>query len=162
MGELTGGVLYAGFDESLAAGPEGPVRLRWYRAASDWGGPELGPTVVWAHGGAFFAGGLDQPEAPDVELALAARGVGVVTVDYRLAPVPGLPRFITGLARAQFPGPVGDLVTALRPVSARSEGRLILGGASAGGLFSRCRGVAYFGDGPRVERRHPCVRILPF
>ncbi|WP_443192760.1 alpha/beta hydrolase [Paenarthrobacter sp. AB444] len=147
MGELLSGVVDAGFDESLAAGPEGPVRLRWYRAASGLTATELGPTVVWAHGGAFFAGGLDQPEAHDVALALAARGVRVVTVDYRLAPVPGLPRFLAGSARARFPAPMEELVTALRHVGSRSEGRLILGGASAGACLAASAALRTLGTG---------------
>ena len=136
MGELLSSVSGPGFRESLTAGREGPIRLRWYRAAADLGTPAHGPTVVWAHGGAFFAGGLNKPEAHDVALALADRGVGVVTVDYRLAPVPGLPRFLTGSARARFPQPMEDLVTALRHVDGVSAGGVILGGASAGACLA--------------------------
>jgi acetyl esterase/lipase len=39
---------------------------------------------VWAHGGGFAAGDLDMPEAHAVATALAARGIAVVSVDYRL------------------------------------------------------------------------------
>ena len=36
---------------------------------------------VWVHGGAFVFGDLDMPEAHEVGLALAARGVPVLSVD---------------------------------------------------------------------------------
>ena len=43
------------------------------------------PALVWAHGGGFVAGDLDMPEADWVAPSLAARGVTVVSIDYRLA-----------------------------------------------------------------------------
>lgn len=60
------------------------VPVRWYEP---WPGSAAapGPTLLWLHGGGFFRGGLDQPEAHDVARSLAARGVRVATVDYRLA-----------------------------------------------------------------------------
>jgi acetyl esterase len=47
-----------------------------------------GTGLVWAHGGAFAFGDLDMPESDWVAEQLAARGTTVVSVDYRLAPVP--------------------------------------------------------------------------
>lgn len=47
-----------------------------------------GAGLVWAHGGAFAAGDLDMPEADFVARSLAARGITVASVDYRLAPTP--------------------------------------------------------------------------
>ncbi len=44
-----------------------------------------GARLVWAHGGGFVAGDLDMPEADWVARTLAARGVTVVSIDYRLA-----------------------------------------------------------------------------
>jgi len=67
-----------------------PVPIRWYHPAVEGSETTGVPTLLWAHGGGFFSGGLDQPEAHDVARALAQRGLPVVTVDYRLAPVPGL------------------------------------------------------------------------
>ncbi|MFJ4171658.1 alpha/beta hydrolase fold domain-containing protein [Paenarthrobacter sp. NPDC089714] len=75
----------SGILESVATGPDGPVRLRWYRPIPSRARVPA-PILVWAHGGGFFAGGIDQPEAHDVARALSDRGVTVVTVDYRLAP----------------------------------------------------------------------------
>ncbi|MFI2565400.1 alpha/beta hydrolase [Paenarthrobacter sp. NPDC018779] len=96
------------------------------------------PTLVWAHGGGFFAGGIDQPEAHDVARALSDRGVTVVTVDYRLAPPPGLNWAFKGRtrSRARFPLPMEDLLTALQHVGSQTEGGLILGGASAGACLA--------------------------
>ncbi|WP_394554092.1 alpha/beta hydrolase [Agromyces sp. MMS24-JH15] len=43
-----------------------------------------GAGLVWAHGGGFVHGDLDMPEAHWVARAFAARGVAVVSIDYRL------------------------------------------------------------------------------
>lgn len=128
----------AGYLKSLATGPDGPVRLRWYRPVGNEQMLAPRPTLVWAHGGGFFAGAVDQPEAHDVALALAHKGVTVVTVDYRLAPLPGLNwPFRRGTqARARFPLPMEDLLTALREVCSQSAGGVILGGASAGACLA--------------------------
>ncbi len=48
-------------------------------------GAVRGAGLVWAHGGGFAAGDLDMPEADWVSRTLAARGITVVSVDYRLA-----------------------------------------------------------------------------
>lgn len=96
------------------------------------------PTLVWLHGGAFFAGGLELPEAHAVATALAACGVTVVTVDYRLAPLPGLPwvgrRGPRG--RARWPHAHDDVVRAFRHVRAHAGGPVLLGGASAGACLT--------------------------
>lgn len=63
-------------------GPHGPLRVRLYRPAS-----AAGVGLVWAHGGGFAAGDLDMPEADGVARGLAERGITVVSVDYRLAPL---------------------------------------------------------------------------
>jgi acetyl esterase len=47
----------------------------------------VGAGLVWAHGGAFFGGDLDMPESDWVARQLAGRGIAVVTVGYRLAPI---------------------------------------------------------------------------
>ncbi|MFF5289626.1 alpha/beta hydrolase [Paractinoplanes globisporus] len=65
-------------------GPHGEVPVRIYRSGE--GGAAYG--LVWAHGGAFVGGDLDMPESDWVARQLARRGVVVVAVDYRLAPVP--------------------------------------------------------------------------
>ncbi|MEV7458187.1 alpha/beta hydrolase [Pseudarthrobacter oxydans] len=115
-----------------------PVPIRWYHPAVEGSETTGVPTLLWAHGGGFFSGGLDQPEAHDVARALAQRGLPVVTVDYRLAPVPGLSWIRRGdvRPRGRFPLPVEDLLTAFRSVSSQSAGGVILGGASAGACLA--------------------------
>lgn len=109
------------------------VPIRWYRAVPGVGTPG-GPTLLWLHGGGFFRGGLDQPEAHDVARSLAALGVTVATVDYRLAPVPG-----TGWATSRqhrYPVPLDDVLAAYHEVQAASPGGVVLGGASAGACLA--------------------------
>ena len=124
--------------DASVIGPHGPIPVRWYHPAAGSGATAPVPTLLWAHGGGFFAGGLDQPEAHDVARALAQRGLPVVTVDYSLAPLPGLPW--AGRRgrrpRARFPLPAEDLLTVLRSVSSQSTGGVILGGASAGACLA--------------------------
>lgn len=103
-------------------GPGGPVPARAYRTAA-----ASGTGFVWAHGGAFIAGHLDMDEAHWVALALAARGISVLSVDYR--------KCLNGV---RFPAPSDDLLTAWRWAVAHAgdlgtaPDRLQLGGASAG------------------------------
>ncbi|MGR0159177.1 alpha/beta hydrolase [Paenarthrobacter nitroguajacolicus] len=121
-----------------ATGQHGLVPIRWYKPAIASPEATQVPTVIWAHGGGFFSGGLDQPEAHDVAWALAQRGLPVVTVDYRLAPLPGLPWVGRGGARprGRFPQPAEDLLRAFRSVGSQSAGGVILGGASAGACLA--------------------------
>ncbi|MBT2585584.1 alpha/beta hydrolase [Arthrobacter sp. ISL-95] len=116
----------------------GQVPIRWYRPAVDGPAATRVPTIVWTHGGGFFSGGLDQPEAHDVASALAQRGLHVVTVEYSLAPIPGLPwvgrRGVR--ARGRFPRPMEDLLAVFRSVNSQAAGGVILGGASAGACLA--------------------------
>ena len=57
--------------------------MRVYPA--DAAAPRPTPGLVWAHGGGFVAGDLDMPEADWLARTFAARGVTVVSIDYRLA-----------------------------------------------------------------------------
>lgn len=126
----------------LLAAPGGgtvrvPVPVRWYEPwPVSTGSP--GPTLLWLHGGGFFRGGLDQPEAHDVARSLAARGVRVATVDYRLAPPPGLGLVAGRLmpSRSRYPGALDDVVTAYGEVADRSPEGVIVGGASAGACLA--------------------------
>ncbi|MEV4112702.1 alpha/beta hydrolase fold domain-containing protein [Nonomuraea sp. NPDC049695] len=90
----TGGASGTTVEDHTLDGPHGPLPVRAYQPA-----PEAanGIGLVWAHGGAFIFGDIDMPEAHDVSLALAAQGVTVVSVDYRLAPT------MPGTAEAGFP-----------------------------------------------------------
>lgn len=100
-----------------------------------------GTGLVWAHGGGFAAGDLDMPEADAVSRALAAAGTTVVSVDYRLAPLPA--EWAAGMGVAPrggdvFPAASDDVLAAWTWTLAHAAdlgidpGRLALGGASAG------------------------------
>lgn len=65
--------------EHRAAAP-----VRWYRPAPG-DDRASGPTLLWLHGGGFFRGSPDQPEAHDVALSLAEHGVTVATAGACLA-----------------------------------------------------------------------------
>jgi acetyl esterase/lipase len=70
-------------DDRVLAGPHGDLRVRVYEPVAD---AERVAGLVWAHGGAFMHGDLDMPEADWVARSLAAAGVVVVSVEYKLAP----------------------------------------------------------------------------
>jgi acetyl esterase len=116
-------------------GPHGPIEARAYRRSD----APLGPALVWVHGGAFLFGDLDMPEANWVGLALAARGVAVLSVEYHKA-----------VGKNRFPVPSDDVLAAWHWANEHAEllgsstDRLHLGGASAGanltaGVTKRCR-----------------------
>ncbi|MGN6326125.1 alpha/beta hydrolase [Pseudolysinimonas sp.] len=116
-----------------AADRAGDVPIRWHASPGD-----AVPTLLWLHGGGFFRGALEQPEAHAVAVSLAGAGVAVATVDYRLAPVPGMPwpRRHAGRRRARFPLPLDDVLIAYRRIRARSPAGVVLGGASAGACLA--------------------------
>jgi acetyl esterase/lipase len=125
------------------------VPVRWYEPTPI--GPTVaGPTLLWLHGGGFFRGGLDQPEAHAVAQSLARHGMTVATVDYRLAPPPGLSwmKTRTGLSRGRFPLPLNDVLAAYRKVAARSPQGVILGGASAGACLAAAATLRAIDEGP--------------
>ena len=99
-----------------------------------------GSGLVWAHGGAFAFGDIDMPESDWVGRELAARGTTVVSVDYRLAPVPaGFRDDLPARDGEHFPAGSDDMVAAFRWARAKAEGlgirpdALAIGGTSAGG-----------------------------
>jgi acetyl esterase len=107
--------------------PEGGVPGRLYRAPG-----EALAGLVWVHGGAFIAGGLDMPEAHWVSLYLASHGVSVLSLDYRKA-----------LHGVRYPAPSNDVLAgwkwALENLDALGLGTaedLHLGGASAGAALT--------------------------
>lgn len=107
---------------AIAPGPHGDVPVRVYRPAAP-----SGEGLVWCHGGGFVMGDLDIPEADRVSRELAACGITVVSVDYRLA-----------VGGVLFPVPGDDVDAAWRWTLAQDDlgvdpGRWHLGGASAGG-----------------------------
>ncbi|MGR0320604.1 alpha/beta hydrolase [Agromyces sp. ZXT2-3] len=102
------------------------------------------PALLWAHGGGFVAGDLDMPEADWVARAFAARGVTVVSIDYRLVGADG--------ANA-YPAGSDDVLAAWAWTGAHADelgidvARVVVGGASAGanltaGAVLRSLGIA--------------------
>ena len=114
--------LFAGYPELAAVEMSEPaidgVPARLYRTP---GSVKAG--FVWVHGGAFVSGSLRMAEAHFVALALAARGIEVLSLDYRKA-----------LHGGHFPEASDDVLAgwtwAVRNLEAE---QLHLGGASAGG-----------------------------
>lgn len=96
--------------------------------ATDAAAARRTPALVWAHGGGFAGGDLDMPEAHWVATSLAARGITVVSVDYRHAG-----------GGFRYPVPSDDVLTAWRWTVEHADElgidptRIALGGASAGG-----------------------------
>lgn len=129
------------------AGPAGPVPIRGYRPTVVRAGS---PTLLWLHGGGFFAGDLDLPESDAVARALAARGVPVVTVDYRLSPLPGLPLVGRRGPRARTPFPLAhqEVLAAHRSVREQASDGVVLGGASAGACLAAAAALAVADDEP--------------
>lgn len=104
--------------------PSGQIGARRYISRSH----HTQAALVWAHGGAWVGGSLDMPESHWVGLALAARGVSVLTVDYHLS-----------LHGVTFPVPSDDVSAAFtwalshRYLLGGQSTPVSLGGASAGG-----------------------------
>ncbi|WP_109209040.1 MULTISPECIES: alpha/beta hydrolase fold domain-containing protein [Microbacterium] len=99
-----------------------------------------GTGLVWAHGGAFAFGDLDMPESDWVASQLAARGTTVVSVDYRLAPVPpGWDAAGRAGGAHHYPAGSDDMLAAWAWAVANADRlridreRLAIGGTSAGG-----------------------------
>jgi len=109
------------------AGLHGDISGRLYRHPTE----PRGTAIVWVHGGAFMGGDLDMPEAHWVSLAIAARGFGVLSVDYR--------KCVDGV---HYPAPSDDVLAAwLWAVGhgdelGASSDHVHLGGASAGGSLA--------------------------
>lgn len=119
--------------DTSVRGPHGPVPLRRYEPAEP-----TSPTLLWLHGGGFFRGDLDQPESDAVARALVARGVPVVTVDYRLGPLPGLPGVGRRGPRARLGAPAAhdEVVAVYRSLVADAPRGIVVGGASAGACIA--------------------------
>lgn len=138
------------FSAATVAGPHGPVPIRRYPSASESAlesaatlraAPAPAPTFVWVHGGAFMSGGLDQAETHEVAVALAAAGIPVVTVDYRL------------LSRGhRFPVALDDLCAAVGEISADAPAGLVLGGASAGACLAAGAALRWHREGAPALR----------
>lgn len=120
-------------DDRVLAGPHGPLPVRVYTPEAP-----AGQGLVWLHGGAFAVGDLAMAESDAVARALALRGITVVTVDYRLAPLPAPWAEESGLSpRGGAHYPVASEESAHAFVWAATSGLVpgawAFGGASAGG-----------------------------
>jgi acetyl esterase/lipase len=115
------------FSDHEIPGSGGPIAARSYRGA----GNEPGIGLVWAHGGGFIFGHLDMDEAHWLALAIAARGIPVLSVDYRKC-----------LHGVHYPAPTDDVLEAWLWAVAHAEelgmdpGQMHLGGASAGACLA--------------------------
>lgn len=107
---------------------DGRLRGRLYLPPTD--APAANAALVWVHGGAFVIGSLDQQEAHWPAIELAAVGIPVLSVDYRMC--------INGV---HHPVPQDDVLTAWRWATTHSDelgvdpSQLHLGGGSAGGCL---------------------------
>ncbi|GMA27901.1 alpha/beta hydrolase [Arenivirga flava] len=110
------------------------------------------PALLWLHGGGFAGGSIDMPEADAVARGLAARGIAVASVDYRLAG-PG----------TRYPAPSDDAVAAWHWFAAHLEAlhldpsRTAIGGASAGGNLAAGALLRLPHPGPR-----PAAAVLAY
>lgn len=95
-----------------------------------YGAPDAAPTLVYAHGGGWVTGDLDYSD--ELCRFVAARGVRVVSVDYRLAP------------EHRFPAAFEDMLTATLWASA-TYGPVGVGGDSAGGNLAAATSLALRG-----------------
>ena len=114
------------------------IQIRRYQPESEGLDAQPPPTLVWLHGGGFFRGSIDQPEADAVARSLARRGLPVVTVDYRLAPYPFVGRLNAWgrPPRVRFPLPVDDVLAVVQHEHKEFPHGVLLGGASAGACLS--------------------------
>jgi acetyl esterase len=97
------------------------IRVRIYDASP----AEIGPAMIYLHGGGWTIGDLDLEDTP-LRLLAADSGVKIISVDYRLSP------------EHKFPAAIEDALAVIQwsRFNARELGidreRLALGGASAG------------------------------
>jgi acetyl esterase len=154
-GSLTTAAISADFaiENLTVAGPHGSIPVRTYVPSNATQG------LVWVHGGAFAFGDIDQPESDWVARQLAARGVAVVTVDYRLAPVPEWASAVMGVpVRGGIHYPVASeevtaaFTWAATLVPVLSAGDWSLGGASAGANLSAGAALRMRDEGAALPR----------
>ena len=106
----------------------GRVRARLYLPPE--GAPSPMAALVWVHGGAFILGSLDAREAHWPSIELAAKGIPVLSVDYRMC--------TNGV---HYPAPQNDVLSAWRwalnhiDMFGVDPAQLHLGGGSAGGCL---------------------------
>jgi acetyl esterase len=126
-------------EELTIPGPAGEIPARLYGPAPS---PSSGGLLVYYHGGGHVIGSLDTHDSACRFLATHA-GVGVLAVDYRLAP------------EHPYPAAIDDSVAALAWASENAErlgfdpARIAVGGDSAGGNLAAAVAIAAkLGDAP--------------
>lgn len=106
----------------------GRVRARLYLPPE--GAPAPTAALVWVHGGAFVIGSLDAREAHWPSIELAAVGIPVLSVDYRMC-----------IGGVHYPAPQDDVLAAWRWACDNADAlevapsHLHFGGGSAGGCL---------------------------
>ena len=126
--------------ESLhVPGPGQDVHVRVFRAAGAARG-----WLVWAHGGSWRAGSVDDWHPACADLARAA-GATVVSVGYRLAP------------RHPHPAALADVLTAMDWAQAQSPAPVAVGGDSAGGTIAACAALVW-----RDRKRPLAAQVLAY
>jgi acetyl esterase len=131
-----------------AAGPVGPIPLRFYRPE---GAQETSPALIYVHGGGWVIGDLDSHDKVCRGIAAGAR-CRVVAVDYRRAP------------EHPFPTPLNDVIAATNWIASNAASlgidasRIAIGGDSAGGSMSACTCLAARENGPGLRAQ---VLIYP-
>ncbi len=150
-------------EDRLVPGPAGPIPARLYVPFAD---DRRRPLVVHYHGGGWVIGDLDTHDTACRHLALEA-DVGVLAVDYRLAP------------EHRFPAAVDDALAAFRWAAANAAelgfdpARVAVAGDSAGGnLAAVVAQLAARDGGPRpaaqllaypvtdLSTKHPSYRLF--
>ncbi len=124
-------------EDRTVAGPGGPVPIRIYRPGEAQGLPVL----LYLHGGGFVLGGLDSHDDICAEIADRA-GVGVVAVQYRLAP------------EHKFPAGFEDCLSVHREIVTQGFGfdpsKLVIGGDSGGGNLTAALCLRLRDEGARM------------
>ena len=125
--------------ECTIAGGAGPLRARLF-TPRELEPADLGPLIVFFHGGGFVAGDLDTHEQP-CRLLARSSGARVLSVDYRLAP------------EHRFPAASEDALAAFRNAVARAEEfgarpeGIAVAGDSAGGNLAAVTSLLAAADG---------------
>lgn len=129
----------------------GPAPVRVHSGQSD--SPK--PLLLWLHGGGFVGGAARDLDTPCAALALTA-GVTVVSLDYRLSP------------ENPYPSALDDCIDVLGWLAEHGralcgDGRLVIGGQSAGGNLAAatCLRVRDEGRVP-VDAQVLCYPSLDF
>lgn len=125
--------------DSTVPGPDGgDIAVRSYRPVTRRRGPL--PMLLFIHGGSFMSGGL-HTEDTRCEIYAAGAQCVVVAVDYRLAP------------ENPYPAGLDDCLAALAYVRDQAKqlgidnGRVAVGGLSAGGALATGTAIRSSGDG---------------